>query len=421
LRRHPFESYLDKVFDFSAKVGALPDGRQSPRHHGKKIFDAVFLGAACQFPALHRIETECRRGALSKRIGLLSEDAIGYALERQDPSAIFALGCDLARQLKRNGIFRSDWSRGLVVAAVDGMEICSSFARFCDHCMERKVKHTVDGELREELQYYHRICAVTIVSSAFPIPLGLRFQKNGETEVSCTLSLLQDLLDHVGRRFFDLLVADALYLQAPFVRAVEALGLDWVVNLKDNQPELLAEAQRLTAQPAPHRQSLDQDELQLWHAPEVYWPVANRSVRVVKTVRTQRKNRIRVGLNEAGRRRPQKEMVVEQSTNFYASNLELGAIPPVFIHQLGRSRWVIDTEVFQTITTDGHLKKPSVHQGRGQALIVLTMIRVLAFTLTLVFFHRQVRSHYRSCSIGFCDLAQRLAYQLIVTPQPDSS
>ena len=253
MRRHPFETSLDKVFDFSTKVGALPDGRQSPRHGGKNVFEAVFLGAACQFPALHRIETECQRGALSKRIGSLSEDAIGYALQRQDPRAVFALGCDLARQLKRNGIFRSDWSRGLVVAAVDGMEICSSFARSCDHCMERKVKHTVDGELREELQYYHRICAVTIVSSAFPIPLGM------------------------------------------------------------------------------------------------------------------------------------------------------------------------DTEVFQTITTDGHLKKPSVHQGRGQALIVLTMIRVLAFTLTLVFFPRQVRSHCRSCSIGFCDLAQRLAYQFIVTPQPDSS
>jgi len=421
LRRHQFETYLDKVFDFSAKVDALPEGRPSPRHHGKKIFDAVFLGAACQFPAVHRIETECQSGALSKRIGALSEDAIRYALERQDPGAIFDLGCDLARQLKRNGIFRSDWSRGLVVAAVDGIEICSSFARSCDHCMERKVKHTVDGELREELQYYHLICAVTVVSSAFPIPLGIRFQKNGETEVRCSLSLLQDLLDRLGRRFLDLLVADALYLQAPFVGEVQDLGLDWVINLKDNQPELLAEAQRLTAGAALHRDSDKQQELQLWHAPEVYWPVADRSVRVVKTVRTQRKNRIRVGLNDAGRRRLQKEIVVEQTTNFYASNLELATIPPVFVHQLGRSRWVIDTEVFQTLTTDGHLKKPSVHQGRSQALIVLTMIRVLAFTLTLVFFHRQVRSHYRSCSIGFCDLAQRLAYQFIVTAQPDSS
>jgi hypothetical protein len=52
--------------------------------------------------------------------------------------------------------------------------------------MERKVKPSVDGELREELQYYHRICALTIVSSASPIPLGIRFQKNGETEVSCS-------------------------------------------------------------------------------------------------------------------------------------------------------------------------------------------------------------------------------------------
>ena len=370
---------------------------------------------------MHRVETECQGSALSKRIGSLSEDALRYALERQDPSAIFALGCEIAGRLERNGILRSDWSRGLVVAAVGGIEICSSFARSCDYCMERKVKHLVNGELCEELQYYHRICAVTIVNSAFPIPLGFRFQKDGETEVSCSLSLLQDLPDRVSRRFLDLLIADALYLQAPFVRAVEGLGLGWVINLKDNQPELLAEAQRLTAWAALHRGNQEQQELQLWHAPEVYWPVADRSVRVVKTVRTQRQNRIRVSLDDAGRRRPQKEMVVELSTNCYASNLELGTIPPVFVHQLGRSRWVIDTEVFQTITTDGHLKKPSVHQGRGQALIVLTMIRVLAFALSMVFFHPQVRSHFRTCSIGFCDLAQRLAYQFVVTTQPDSS
>ena len=40
-------------------------------------------------------------------------------------------------------------------------------------------------------------------------------------------------------------MADALYLQAPFVKAMEDLGLDWVINLKENQPELLAESERL--------------------------------------------------------------------------------------------------------------------------------------------------------------------------------
>jgi hypothetical protein len=106
---------------------------------------------------------------------------------------------------------------------------------------------------------------------------------------------------------------------------------------------------------------------------------------------------------------------------FYASNLELGTIPPVFVHQLGRSRWVIDTEVFQTITTDGHLKNPSVHQGRGQALLVLTMIRVLAFTLTLVFFHRQVRSHSRVVPSVFAIWLSGWRINLLLLPQPDSS
>ena len=115
-----------------------------------------------------------------------------------------------------------------------------------------------------------------------------------------------------------------------------------------------------------------------------------------------------------------KETVVQSSTNFCASNLELGSIPPAFIHQLARSRWIIDTEVFQTLTTEAHLKRPSVHQGRAKALIVLTMIRVLAFTLTLVFFFRQVRSHFRKCPLGFCDLAHELAYWFVVL-QVDSS
>jgi hypothetical protein len=116
-----------------------------------------------------------------------------------------------------------------------------------------------------------------------------------------------------------------------------------------------------------------------------------------------------------------KETVLETSTNFYVSNLELGSIPPLFIHQLGRSRWLIDSEVFQTMTTDGHLKRPSVHQDHGQALIALTMIRVLAYTLTQVFFHRQMRSHFRKSSFGFCDLARRLADQFLVIVQTDSS
>ena len=422
MSRHQFEVYLDKVFDFSRKVAELPEGRLYPWHPWKKVFDALFLGAACQFPNVHQIEAECGRGTLAKRIGPLSEDAIGYALERQDPKPLFALGCQAARRLKRNAVLDSDWARGRIVAAADGIEICSSFVRCCDQCMERKVTHKVGDEFREDIQYYHRIVAVMVVSTAFPIPLGIRFQKDGETEVACTLALLHDLKDQLGCRFFDLLVADALYLQKPFVEELEKIGWEWVINLKENQPELMAEAERATAGPPDYQQADENQQLQLWHAPEVFWPVADRSICVVKTERTLHQKRLPLRPSSACIKPEGKETCDETGLNYYATNVDLGSVPPLFIHQLGRSRWTIDTEAFQTLTTDGHLKQPSVHQNRGQALVNLIMIRVLAYTLSMVFYHRQVRSHFRKASFGFCDLARQIAYAFLPwAPRLDSS
>jgi len=224
--------------------------------------------------------------------------------------------------------------------------------------------------------------------------------------------LLKDLVDRLGRRFLDLLVGDALYLQAPFVREVERLGLDWAFTLKENQPDLLHEAQRLTTGlptatlPEPDR------ELRLWHLPQVDWPVADRLVRVVKADRTDHKREVKVR-QDGDRLNKSKSEVTLESTNFYATNFELGAISPLFIYQLGRSRWRIDAEVFQTITTDCHLKHPAVHQSA--ALVVLTMIRVLAYTLTLIFYRRQFCSHARGPQpqIGFHEFAKRLCYSYV--------
>jgi DDE family transposase len=344
---------------------------------------------------------------LAKRIGSISDDTIGYALQRQSPQPLFALGCQIARQLKRNGVLRSDWSRGLVVAAVDGIEICSSFVRCCDACMEREIQHKVNGEMRTDIQYYHRIVVVAVVSTPFPIPLGLRFQKNGEGEVACALALLRDLDHQLGRRFLDVLVGDALYMQAPFVKEVEGLGLVWAFTLKENQPELLREAERLSQQSPTGVHTEPGREIRYWHLPEVDWPVADRMAQVVKTIRIESRHCVTVS-EENGRRIKSKTAAPQESTNYYATNFDLGSISPLFVHQFSRSRWRIDTEVFQTITNDCHLKHPAVHQAT--ALVVLTMIRFLAYTLSLVFYHRQVCSHARGKCGTFHQCARRIAY-----------
>lgn len=67
--------------------------------------------------------------------------------------------------------------------------------------------------------------------------------------------------------------------------------------------------------------------------------------------------------------------------------------------------------MFQTITTDCHLQHPAVHQST--ALMVLTMIRLLAYTLSLVFYQRQVRSHARGRCETFHEFAKRIAYWFV--------
>lgn len=136
--------------------------------------------------------------------------------------------------------------------------------------------------------------------------------------MACSLDLLRQLNTQLRRRFFDVLVADAIYLQTPFVTAIEALGLDWVIHLTDNQLSLLAEAERLTVAPAACQWFAGTEDFSLWHLPEVDWPVANRLVRVVKTVRVQQIKRVKIKKSGEPRDK-QKEQVSQESTNFYPS------------------------------------------------------------------------------------------------------
>ena len=177
--------------------------------------------------------------------------------------------------------------------------------------------------------------------------------------------------------------------------------------MKENQSDLLREAERCTQTTPTGVQDEPGREIQYWHLPDLDWPVADRRVQVVKTFRIEQQRRVTISKKD-GQRTKGKTPVAQPSTNFYATNFELGSISPLFIPQFSRSRWRIDTEVFHTLTIDCHLKHPAVHQTT--ALVVLTMIRFLAYTLSLVFYHRQVCSHARRKCDTFHELAKRFAY-----------
>src|SRR2546430_15777993 len=64
-------------------------------------------------------------------------------------------------------------------------------------------------------------------------------------------------------------------------------------TLKENQPDLLREAERLTQLSPTGVHTEPGREIRYWHLPEVDWPVADRLVRIVKTVRIEQLRRVR--------------------------------------------------------------------------------------------------------------------------------
>lgn len=149
---------------------------------------------------------------------------------------MFALGCLVARRIKRDGLLGSHWARGWVVAAVDGLEIRHSCRLGWPAFPERRAEHKVAGQTQTLVEYYHRLVMVVVVSGRWPMPLGVRFLQPGASEVACALSLLEDLVCELGRRYFDIPVADDLDSAGALRPALGAIG----AALGDQTDEQLA-------------------------------------------------------------------------------------------------------------------------------------------------------------------------------------
>jgi hypothetical protein len=101
---------------------------------------------------------------------------------------------------------------------------------------------------------------------------------------------MRKLPELYGSRFFDVLLLDALYAQAPVFGLAEQMGWDLVVSLKQNQRELYQSAVRLFARrPADCRLSEQCEgktyQIQLWDTEGL--PFSGEYQKPVRVVRSE--------------------------------------------------------------------------------------------------------------------------------------
>jgi hypothetical protein len=439
-----FGRYLNKVFDFRSAVAGLTDSRSDPEISPAAIFLATFHAFVFRLPSFQQLESELAQPALQGWIGAsraFSDDALRYSLSGFHLEGLEQMLTDINRTLKRNKVFDADRVQGRIVAALDGIEVLSSYSRHCDSCLERRVAIRKAGIKVEQIQYYHRAVGCQIISGPVKTFLALEWLQPGEGEDTAALRLLRNLPDRYGSRFFDILLLDALYAQTPVFRLAAELGWDLVVSLKQNHRELYQSAVRLFAhRPADctltERRGGKSYEVQLWDTDGLPFSIDHpKPVRVVRSEESLTQNHYR------------RDKITPETTEhewLWITTLDPQAFPATMVRRLGHDRWKQENNGWNDLTQNWAFKhgflhacrhrppecphhsehRPVLEIGAGEpvssgpptvalvanrGLAAVSLILLLAFTLSMAFTHchSKIFRRYRMTTIEVADQLRR--------------
>jgi hypothetical protein len=423
--------YLNKVFDFRSAVATLTDSRIAPEIPPSAVFLAAFHGFAFRLSSFQPLEAELTQPALQPWIGAgraFHDDVLRYSLSGFHLEGLERMLVRVNRTLKRNKALDTGRVQGRIVAALDGIEVLSSYSRCCDSCLQRRVWVRKAGVKVEQTQYYHRAVGCQIVSSPAKPFLALEWLQPGEGEDTAALRLLGKLPALYGSRFFDVLLLDALYAQASVLKLAERSGWDLVISLKQNQRELYPSAVRLFAsRPADGCGAEQHDgkdyQFQLWDSEGL--PFSADHPQPVRVVRSEEK------LTQNHYRRGKLQPETTEHEWLWITTLDAQAFPAKLVRRLGHDRWKLENNGWNDLTQNWAFKHGFLHACRhrpqtaseegertpvaNRGLAAVSLILLLAFTLCSAFIHGHSKI-FRRYSMSTTEVARQLRFSVSKLP-----
>jgi hypothetical protein len=366
-----FSAWLNKGFDLRQHAAQMKDARLDPDISPASVFLALFHAFVFRLPSFQQLDRELNHSYLPQWIGAeraFRDDTLRYSLASFDLDPLQAMLVEVNRRFKRGKVFEPGRVQGCLVAALDGVEVLSSFSRHCESCLERRVtRKDQAGRKIEETQYYHRAVGCQMIHSPVKPFLGWEWLQPGESEEAAALRLLRRLPEAYGSRFFDILVLDALYAQTPVLELAKEKGWEVVISLKQNSRDLYQSAVRLFASRPPdatfsETQGHKTYRVQLWDTEGLPFTIDNpEPVRVVRSEEVLERNRYREG---------QRSRYCTDHEWLWITTLPQSAFPAAVIRQLGHSRWKQENNGWMDLSKHWAFKHGFLHacQHRPQRL-----------------------------------------------------
>ena len=379
--------YLDKIFDFEVRVSTLRDGRCAARIPTRSVWMSVFLMFVTRLPSFNRLEQELRRaGRWDKVLGGAkpSADTLGYALCRFGVEPVRALLEHHGRTAWRIKAIKGRPGEKFRVVAIDGHELGWSQARCCPQCQVREVtikgKGKHEGQDRKVKQYYHRVVVAQWVGVTPPGILDLELIGAHEGETVAARRLLDRILSRYAK-LIDVISADALYLEAPFLQKILRAGKHFVVVMKQETRELFQDAEQLRMALPPQVIVEGTKTSTLWDIPELStFTTLGQAVRVVWAQERDLRNRVIGG---------ELQQVLEEKTWVWVTDLSADKASMLRIRKWGHDRWDLENRGFNELVQHWEMDHSFIHDPTAIEALLLTL--ALAFLTTYLFFENNLK------------------------------
>jgi len=400
-------TYGRKVYGLGERLRGVMDRRRKPFVPGESVAAAVFYTGLLRIRSFNALEPKLSQkpflrllGCLPRVDSLCCADTLSRALRGMELETVRGISVSMLAKAERNKVFREGWHAALRYFALDGWEIFRSRSRHCPECLQRRIRMKgPSAEITEVVEYYHRYAVAMMIHERFDLvldiepvlpsdlrPMVVKGKKKDrifkpvedEGELTAATRLLKRVIETFP--WLDVVVADALYANGPFLTAIQNHGLGAVITARKETDEPLKEALHLWAQGPPCKIVEDepaQEHIELWDCPDL------------ETLKTY-EGKIRVVRGRVSRlKEPQRP----PSTWCMLVTGKATKLVPEKVLKVARARWHIENTGFHQWTTRWRFGHVFLHDGPG--IRALHWLFFAAFNLLTLFLYCQVRSFGR--------------------------
>ena len=392
-----FCRYIEKVFDFGERIAKLKDHRLRPRIPTSAIWGSVFFLFVMRQRSLNAMEGQLRQPKRMERLignPKPSADRMGEVLGLIHPDLLRSLLSGINHQVGRNKALQNGWP--LRVGAMDGHEFFSSRRRCCPECSKRMVK----VKKEKVVEYHHRGVVFHLIGFPIAMPLDVEMVRPGEGEVTAAKRLLARVAHSYGR-FFDVVLADALYCEAPFLNDCLSYGKQVITVLKGDKRALLQDAKGVFSLLKPKIWKGPGQLIQAWDAEEF---TSADGVQVpLRVIHTQE------AITKRHRQAGQWVQKVENHSWWWATTLPASQAPTRLFWKIAHGRWEIENDLFHTLVTYWSLDHCFKHEPTAILNFILTLF--IAFVLLQSFYQGNLKPQRRT-HLSLIGMSQELFFSL---------